>query len=163
LSSAGATTDPLYRSTLLQLARRLCLRATPIFALCSDHCKKNNGNHEANAFVNPFWVERDLNPYIKPYRQYYSAFLTLETSSTIPPILEASRHLPGDLRSLSPPGSQASATTVSLLDSPQSSDNVSSASASSSDISQGDQADIEVVSHSSTPVTTDGATITSDT
>lgn len=59
-------------------ARRRCLRATHIFALCSDHCKKNNGNDERNAFVNPFWVERDLNPYIKPYRQYRSTFLATE-------------------------------------------------------------------------------------
>jgi hypothetical protein len=68
------------RKNFCSLARRPCLRATPIFALCSDHCKKNNGNNERNAFVNPFWVEHDLNPFTKPYRQYYSAFLVAEVT-----------------------------------------------------------------------------------
>ena len=68
---------------LCPFARRLRLRANPIFALCSDHCNKNNGNNEPNAFVNPFWVEHDLNPYIKPYRQYRSAFLYPEITPSL--------------------------------------------------------------------------------
>ena len=49
--------------------------STPIFALCSKHCKRNNRNNERNAFVDPSWVEHDLNTHIKPYRHYRSAFL----------------------------------------------------------------------------------------
>lgn len=93
---------------LCSFARRLCLRATPIFALCSDHCKKNDGNNERNAFVNPFWVERDLNPYIKPYRQYRSAFL----GPDITPIV--SEHpLPTVVEHLAPAIRQSPAPTTS--------------------------------------------------
>ena len=90
-------------------ARRLCLRATPIFALCSDHCKKNNGNNEWNACVNPFWVEHDLNPYIKPYRQYRSAFLPPGTTPIVSehPLPTVSKHLtPGVRQSPAPTISQ---------------------------------------------------------
>jgi len=107
-------------------ARRLCLRATPIFALCSDHCKKNNGNNERNAFVNPFWVERGLNPYIKPYRQYRSAFFTSEitSSGSEHPLATVLEHLTPEARQ-SPTSTIAQAqevetnnTTSVSLDSP---------------------------------------------
>jgi hypothetical protein len=86
-------------------ARRRCLRATHIFALCSDHCKKNNGNNERNAFVNPFWVEHDLNPYIKPYRQYRSAFFA---TAITPSVSEHPLHTV-----LTPEVRQSPASTVS--------------------------------------------------
>ena len=76
-------THSFSRETFFYLARRRRLRATPIFAYCSDHCKKKNGIEEPNVFVNPFRVEHDLNPYIKPYRQYRSAFLYPEITPSL--------------------------------------------------------------------------------
>lgn len=81
LAGRGPSRHFNYLQAFYTPARRPCLRAPSIFALCSDHCKKNNGSNERNAFVNPFWVETDLNPFIKPYRQYYSAFIAPETAS----------------------------------------------------------------------------------